>query len=163
MFCNAINTDWNGNRVLHVGWWNISFMPIKFEQFFQLHNTANWEVLTFPIFVLFIALVFVFVKCELAERLSIGFDDINDMIDDFDWYLFPHAMQNMLPIIMMYAQQRVGFECFGSCNCNRALFERVSWIITWQQIPVLILNVVKLSGGQLWILVLYGTSSIWIE
>ena len=69
--------------------------------------------------------VLLFASCELAGRMSIEFDDINDQINRFDWYLFPHEMQQLLPIIMANTQQEVGFECFGSILCNRDTFKKV--------------------------------------
>ena len=76
-----------------------------------------------------------FPLCELASRMSIGFEDINDLIDQFDWYLMPLETQQMLPLIMVNAQQPVGFQCFGSFACNRDLFKKVIFDSTkWKQI-----------------------------
>ena len=67
----------------------------------------------------------VFVSCELAGRLSIEFDDIDYMIGQFKWYLFPFEVQKMLPILIINVQQEVAFEFFGSAMCNRETFKNV--------------------------------------
>lgn len=83
-------------------------------------------MLYFPLAVLIIALISSFITSEIAERISTEFDAINDMINDFDWYLFPLELQKMAPLIMMSAQKTVGFELFGSYDWNRAAFKRVT-------------------------------------
>lgn len=65
-------------------------------------------------------------SCELCNRLSIGFDDINGIIDEFDWHLFPIRMKKALLIVMMNAQEPVEFSCFGSFSCNRDTFKKAS-------------------------------------
>lgn len=67
-------------------------------------------------------IVLLFTSCELAGRMSNEFDDINDIVDQFDWHLFPLETQRILPIIMANAQQPFGFKCFGSYLCNRDTF-----------------------------------------
>lgn len=68
----------------------------------------------------------VFISCEFAERLGMRFDEINDEINNFNWYLFPHGiLQKALPTIMINAQKKVYFECFGSITCNRENFKKV--------------------------------------
>lgn len=78
-----------------------------------------------PIFGLFVTAILLFASCELVGRISQEFNDICDMVDQFDWYRFPCEMQKILPIIMMSTQQPVEFECFGSIACNRETFKRV--------------------------------------
>ena len=83
-------------------------------------------VLFAPICNLFIMIVILYTVCELAERMSSEFDDINILIGRFDWYLLPLETQQMLPLIMANAQQKIGFKCFGSTMCNRNSFKKVS-------------------------------------
>ena len=97
--------------------------------------------------------------------MSIEFDDINDLINQFDWYSFPLKMQQMLPFILANAQQPVGFECFGSFACNRELFRKVKFYKTWNaKLKKLILWMLGFfSGNQHNIFIFSGTSSIWIN
>lgn len=67
-----------------------------------------------------------FVACELGQRASNAFDEINDVIGQFDWYLFPDELKKILPIIMQFAQRPVDVEFFGSISCSREVFKRVS-------------------------------------
>ena len=67
-----------------------------------------------------------FVAFELAGKISIEFENINDLIDEFDWHLFPMEIQRRLPMIIANVQQPVGFRCFGSFLSNRDTFKKVS-------------------------------------
>lgn len=87
---------------------------------------------------LFTMLGLVFFTCEIGQRFSSGFDNINDVIDQFDWYSFPVEIKKMLPIIIQMAQQQVAIECFGSIMCLRDTFKKVSaiynkrdWFFNW--------------------------------
>lgn len=66
-----------------------------------------------------------FIPCELSERVSYAFNEINDLIWTIDWHKFPVEMQKMIPIILIEAQSPVSLKCFGSISCNRDLFKRV--------------------------------------
>lgn len=78
-----------------------------------------------PMVELFWSFGLVFIDCELASRISNEFDNIDYLIGQFDWYLFPYEVRKMLPLFMMNAQQEVGFICFGSLMCNRETFKKV--------------------------------------
>lgn len=67
-----------------------------------------------------------FFTCEVGQRFSDEFDDICDVIEQFNWYAFPAQVQRMLPIIILAAQQPVAVECFGSIMCLRDTFKSVS-------------------------------------
>lgn len=79
-----------------------------------------------PIAQLFVSFGLVFICCELAQRITNKFDEINAQIDKFKWYSFPLKVQKILPTLMVNAQQPVDLECFGSIACNRETFQRVS-------------------------------------
>lgn len=68
----------------------------------------------------------IFIDCELSQRVNLAFDECSEIINQFDWYLFPGELQRMLPIILNYAQQPVEIKCFGSTACNRATLKYVS-------------------------------------
>lgn len=82
-----------------------------------------------PLSVLFFcgtfALTFVFIACELGQRLTDAFEEIEDIVDHFDWYLFPNEIKRILLIVMVIAQQPVEMECFGSISCSRVTFKNV--------------------------------------
>lgn len=67
----------------------------------------------------------IFVVCELSQRVTNAFEDLNDVIAEFNWYLFPSKLKKMLPTIMIVAQQPIEFECFGSISCSREAFKKV--------------------------------------
>lgn len=68
-----------------------------------------------------------FVSCELGQRITIAFDGCSNMINQFEWYLFPANVQRMLPIIMNFTQQPIVVKCFGSAACDRETFKYVSF------------------------------------
>ena len=92
----------------------------------QIDNTAskNSEIIVLSFSFMFTAVVLL-TACELGGRMSIRFNDINDLIDQFDWYLLPSEIQRMLPIIIANAHEEVGFPVFGSYLCNRDIFKKV--------------------------------------
>lgn len=67
----------------------------------------------------------VFIACELSQRLIDAFDKIHLNIDRCAWYLFPKEIKRILPIVIVYAQEPVSLECFGSLICNRDVFKNV--------------------------------------
>lgn len=73
---------------------------------------------------LFWAFSLVFICCELAGRIGNQFDDIDYLINQFNWYIFPYGIQKFLPFVILNTQQEVGFECFGSVMCNRETFKK---------------------------------------
>lgn len=83
-------------------------------------------VLLITAFQIFYAFFFMFIGCELSQRVNVAFDECNDMVEQFDWYLLPSEIQRMLPFIMHFSQQPVEINCFGSWACDRATFKYVS-------------------------------------
>lgn len=67
----------------------------------------------------------VFIACEVGNRQSNAFDEIDDVIGQFKWYLFPDELKRILPFIIHFAQRPVNIEFFGSSSCNRNTFQRV--------------------------------------
>ena len=88
----------------------------------------NLVLILIPTFELFGTFTFLFAPCELADRMSSKFDEINYLVNQLDWYPFSYDMNKMLLIILINARKEVGFQCFGSCVCNRDTFRKVSWI-----------------------------------
>lgn len=105
--------------------------PTKFDSIFlkkknQLHHNGDLVVLVMTVIEVIYAFSTMFISCELGQRLNFGNDECNEIIDQFKWYRFPANIQQMLPIIMNYAQQSVEVKCFGSAACNRETFKYVS-------------------------------------
>lgn len=66
-----------------------------------------------------------FVCCEIGQRGSDLFIEIDDVITQFKWYLFPCEIKPMLLTIIIMVKQPVQFKCFGSISCNREIFKQV--------------------------------------
>lgn len=69
----------------------------------------------------------VFVVCEVGQRFSNAFEELDVLISQTNWYLFPYKVQRMLPMIIVNAQQPIGIKCFGSVFCERGTFQQV-WL-----------------------------------
>lgn len=69
----------------------------------------------------------VFFACEIGQRFSNAFDNIDDTIGQFDWYLYPVKIKRMLPTLMINTQQPFEIMCFGSKACTRETCKKVSF------------------------------------
>ena len=82
-------------------------------------------MLLLAVFCGFWAVALVFVVCELGQRFSNAFNELDRSISQIDWYLYPYKVQRMLPMIMIYAQRPITLKCLGGLECGRETFERV--------------------------------------
>lgn len=106
----------------------------------------------------------ILIACEIGQRLSLRFDECGQIVEQFEWYLFPTEIQWVLPTILIFAQQPFEIICFGSAACNRETFKIVSMRLSQLDImacPFAIHNNShNFSGDQDGILLFYGASSI---
>lgn len=68
--------------------------------------------------------------CELGQRLSNAFVEIDNAIELFRWYLFPLEVKKMLPIVLSAAHRPVVLEFFGSLSGTRGTFKEVGLIVS---------------------------------
>lgn len=118
-------------------------------------------VIVVPAVELFVAFVLVFISCELADRISVEFEQICNIISTSNWYAFPISYSKMLPTILANAQEDVYFECFGSIPCNRETFKRVGKLINQQLIEYHLCYFDTFqfyAGDQKWILIFYDAA-----
>lgn len=55
----------------------------------------------------------IFIGCELCERVSSGYSEIDDAVNQFDWYLFSPKVKRFLPMVIINTQKPIIFKCFG--------------------------------------------------
>lgn len=67
----------------------------------------------------------VFIVCECAQRVTNAFGEINDVVGQFDWYLYPIEIQQLLIQLIKYAQKPITIAFFGSIQCSREQFRKV--------------------------------------
>lgn len=67
----------------------------------------------------------VFFSTEIGQRFSNAFEEIDDEMNQIDWYRLPIKIQRLLPIAMMNTQATVAIDCFGSLSCNHETFRKV--------------------------------------
>lgn len=92
---------------------------------FQADFKTDSVVLLISVVELCYGLCVVFICCELGERASNTFTEINDEIDQLSWYLFPIKIKRQLPFILIYTQTSVDLTFFGSMSCSRENFKKV--------------------------------------
>lgn len=69
--------------------------------------------------------ILVFIICELGERLANSFEEIDIIIEQFEWYRFPIELQRIQPMIMIVAQEPSYLECLGNILSSRELLKNV--------------------------------------
>lgn len=63
--------------------------------------------------------------CEAGQRLTDKFDEISYKFKQLNWYLYPIAIQQMLPTILIGVQKPIFIECYGIFDCSREQFKKV--------------------------------------
>lgn len=83
---------------------------------------ALWYVFFYGIWVF----AFVFVVCEIGQRLTDAIYEIVFEFEQLNWYSFPIEIRRMLPTIMMNTQKPIIMGCFGIAAGNRDQFKKVN-------------------------------------
>lgn len=98
---------------------------------FQAHSKENFALFGILLFQLCWSLALIFISCDLCEKTSDAYNEIDYEISQLDWYLLPFAVKKLLPIIIMNAQKEVKFECFGTViSGDRDAFKKVCKIFS---------------------------------
>lgn len=111
---------------------------------------------------------FIFIICDIFQRITNAFDEIFDEIMQSNWYLFPQEIKESLPIILIELQQPIVMHIFGSICASRDTFKRVNRnTIPQMAINILISIVIQKVNAkflvyfldrQYWILLFYGAA-----
>lgn len=72
-----------------------------------------------------LAIALVFGACKIGQRLSNTFNEINVAFCQLQWYLYPLEIQQTLVPTLIYVQQPVVIEFFGSISCSAEQFKKV--------------------------------------
>lgn len=105
--------------------WKISVV-IDHIDIFQIHHEISSTMLILLFAQGFYAFGLLFVICELCERVTQGFNEINDQLQEYNYLLFPKEIHRLMPIMVIFVQQPVDFKFFGSISCSRDSFKQVS-------------------------------------
>lgn len=92
---------------------------------FQSKDNANLALIIWPLGQMCCSFTLVFTICEVGERVTIAFSEIDELIVLLDWYLFPKATWQILPIILTVAQKPVTFHGFGNISYTREAIKNV--------------------------------------
>lgn len=95
-------------------------------RFLQLSNSGN------SLFMLLMTIGYtlysfgvVFIVCEVTQHVCDAINAFDMEISQTDWYLYPHDMKKVLPMIMNVTQKPVEFKWFGSMSSCRDTFRKV--------------------------------------
>lgn len=72
----------------------------------------------------------IFLLCELGERLTDRFNQIENEIFQCNWYTYPMDIQRMLPIIISETQALFVLSGLGNIQCSREAFKNVIYLFT---------------------------------
>lgn len=64
--------------------------------------------------------------CEVGERMSIVWAELDDEIKKIDWYFLPTKMGKTFIITMSFSQRKVTLNGFGNISGSREIFKMVS-------------------------------------
>lgn len=98
---------------------------------YMQQGASNSQEIIILLFDMMWALMLIFGACELGERLCSAFDEINDVYDQFVWYLLPRDSQQTFTILLMIAQTPVQLHVFGGISCGRNTFKNVSKVFVF--------------------------------
>lgn len=68
----------------------------------------------------------VILPCEIGQRLTDTFDEINFQFEQLRWYLLAIEIRRMVTTTMIFAQKSIIFECYGVLFCNRDQLKTVN-------------------------------------
>lgn len=108
--------------------WNHSLYLVIGEFFIEFQRSDEFStvlLLQSILFYGFWAFGMVYFACELGQRLSIAYDDVENKVSKLDWYLLPMETQRMLPTLMCNTQKPFKVVCFGGISCERDTFKTV--------------------------------------
>lgn len=97
----------------------------NFEFFFQSRPNTDIVVLFTVLFYAFFAFGVVFMSCEIGQRMTNAFEEVEDVTCQNSWYLFPLNVQRMFPMIIISLQETVELPIIGTVACGRDTFEKV--------------------------------------
>lgn len=68
----------------------------------------------------------VYLVSELGQQISNTYEDIEDIIGQFGWYLLPQKIMQIFPIILINSQEPATVQCIGSISCDRDVAKKVN-------------------------------------
>lgn len=101
-------------------------MKLSVKLLFQSHDTINVPMIITYFIQILITYCVIFIICELGERVTNEFDDVDNVVCELNWYLFPLNIQKMLPIAMIGTVKPVIIRGYGNCMSTREAFKNVS-------------------------------------
>lgn len=69
----------------------------------------------------------IFAYCEMGERISGSFGEIENLVNEMDWHLFPIQTQRLMLMLLMGTQRSVKFMGYGNFPANRITMKSVSF------------------------------------
>lgn len=74
----------------------------------------------------FVVVGLMFFTCEIGQRFTELFEEIDYDFERLNWYLFPYKIQRILPTILVGVQKPLVIGYFGVFEACREQFKKVS-------------------------------------
>lgn len=91
----------------------------------QSNETTDTAILCHLIFRILSSFAVIFMYCEIGQRISNAFDEIDFGIGQLNWHSFPIDTWNILPNIIIAVKKPTVFRAFGTISCDRDTFKKV--------------------------------------
>lgn len=115
-------------------WYNSNghflFIEILSHFIAQSQENVNHFVLIRPITLAFWSFVNILFFCEFGKMVTGNFQDLDDIIFQWDWNSFPIEVQRMLPTILISTQKPIVLCGIANIVCDRESFKKVRILAT---------------------------------
>lgn len=74
---------------------------------------------------MFASIIFILIFCEIGEKVTQMFVEIDREICQIRWFRFPIGVQRYFVTIMSFSQNTVKFDGFGNITGSREVFKQV--------------------------------------
>lgn len=93
---------------------------------FQAKETIDSAILVPLGTQMFWALVLSAIFCEVGERMSMVWTELDDEIKKINWYFLSTKMGKTVIITISFSQREVTLDGFGNISGSREIFKKVS-------------------------------------
>lgn len=92
---------------------------------FQVDHVLGPLELSITLAILFVVFAYLYMFCELGEKVSKQFEMFDDALSQCNWYAFPLKIQRILIIFMANSQDPAFLRGYGNILCTRETFKKV--------------------------------------
>lgn len=109
-------------------YWELIYVNVHYSLFttnLQSKATPNSMIIVTLLSEMFSSIIFILIFCEVGEKVSQMFVEIDREIIHIQWFWFPIEVQRYFVIILSFGQKTVCLNGFGSISGSREVFKHV--------------------------------------